>query len=45
MADVLLTRQSAIFAKTESTYGTDVFSGTVADTDAILTTIPELVLT
>lgn len=41
MADVLLTRQSAIFAKTESTYGTDVFSGTVADTDAILTTIPE----
>ena len=41
MADVLLTRQSVIFAKTETTYGTDIFSGTVAATDAILSTIPE----
>ena len=42
MADVLLTRQSVIFAKQESTYGTDVInSATPTPGDAILSTIPE----
>ena len=40
MADVLLTRQSVIFAKTESTYGTDP-TGVSDATNAILSTIPE----
>ena len=42
MADVLLTRQSVILAKTEATYGTDQFTvSSLTATDAILTTIPE----
>jgi len=41
MADVLLTRQSVLFVKTETTYGTDVIGGSPTATDAVLSTIPD----
>lgn len=41
MADVLLTRQSVILAKTEDAYGTDPTPSPTAADNAILTTLPE----
>ena len=41
MADILLTRQSVLFVKTETTYGTDSIGGSVTAGDAVLSTIPD----